>query len=373
MAGIKRLLGVIIPFFAIFLMSQNAFADSATANVADVSFWSSAAGHQVTTNVNLPWQIRLGGSPSDRRSFYLNRINIWYPVTANVNAQNVWGRLVMRFQINATASEEPYFCDKKLSDFTGAVSNVPIECAGEVVYWFDDGTYYSSFSPVYFNYDLTNLNAFTDYSQALPNKKLTGITFKILKTGRYDVYSVLYGWDYVGTIKISDASFFINSQATTDINPLINQGNTQINQNNTMIDQNNTQINQNQQQINQNQQQINQDANYYNSNYQANDNISNQSAGDIQGSQNQQTTSLINVISGFISAFSGITAGNCNLTLEFPDYAGGTRVVNICSGKDKAPRIVEIGSSMLLICVFVPLAYIVIRMIYNEIRSWTNG
>lgn len=102
-------------------------------------------------------------------------------------------------------------------------------------------------------------------------------------------------------------------------------------------------------------------------------NIQNQSSSDIQGAENTQTTSLINVISGFISAFSGISAGNCNLTLEFPAYAGGTRVVNICSGKEKAPRIVEIGSSLLLILVFVPLAYVLIRMIYNEIRSWTNG
>ena len=103
------------------------------------------------------------------------------------------------------------------------------------------------------------------------------------------------------------------------------------------------------------------------------DNIENQNSSDIQGSENGQTTSLINVISGFISAFSGVSVTNCNFTLEFPDYAGGSRVVNICSGKDKAPRIVEIGSSLLLICVFVPLAYILIRMIYNEIRSWTNG
>lgn len=117
----------------------------------------------------------------------------------------------------------------------------------------------------------------------------------------------------------------------------------------------------------------NQNKDYYDKNYEAVDNIDNQSSSDIQGAENAQTTNLINVISGFISAFSSISAGNCNLTLEFPDYAGGTRVVNICSGKEKAPRIVEIGSSLLLICVFVPLAYILIRMIYNEIRSWTNG
>lgn len=112
---------------------------------------------------------------------------------------------------------------------------------------------------------------------------------------------------------------------------------------------------------------------YNDKQYQATDNISNQNSSDIQGAENQATTNLIGVLSGFISAFSNINATNCNLTLEFPDYAGGSRTVNICSGKEKAPRIVEIGSSLLLIGVFVPLAYILIKMIYNEIRSWTNG
>ena len=117
----------------------------------------------------------------------------------------------------------------------------------------------------------------------------------------------------------------------------------------------------------------NYNAEFYDEQRQANDNISGQSSSDIDGAENQATTNLIGVLSGFISAFRNVNATNCNLTLEFPDYAGGSRVVNICSGKEKAPRIVEIGSSLLLIGVFVPLAYILIRMIYNEIRSWTNG
>lgn len=112
---------------------------------------------------------------------------------------------------------------------------------------------------------------------------------------------------------------------------------------------------------------------YYDEQRKADQNISNQSSSDIDGAENQATTNLIGVLSGFISAFSNVNATNCNLTLDFPSYAGGTRVVNICSGKEKAPRIVEIGSSLLLIGVFVPLAYILIKMIYNEIRSWTNG
>ena len=115
------------------------------------------------------------------------------------------------------------------------------------------------------------------------------------------------------------------------------------------------------------------DQEFYDEQRQGVQNISDQSVSDIQGSENQTTTNLIGVLSGFISAFSNINATNCNLTLEFPNYAGGTRVVDICQGKERAPRIVEIGSSLLLIGVFVPLAYFLIKMIYNEIRSWTNG
>lgn len=132
------------------------------------------------------------------------------------------------------------------------------------------------------------------------------------------------------------------------------------------IQQFNTVISQNQQIINQNQEQIDKEN-------AAVDNIENQTPENIDGSTNPQTTSLINVISGFISAFSSINPTNCNLTLEFPDFVGGSRVVDICSGKEKAPQIIEIGSSLLLICVFVPLAFVVIKMIYSEIRSWTNG
>ena len=133
------------------------------------------------------------------------------------------------------------------------------------------------------------------------------------------------------------------------------------------------QINQTQQMIQQNQTIIEQNNREYEQQQQAIDNISNQSPSDIDNAENAATTNLIGVLSGFINAFSNINATNCSLTLEFPDYAGGSRVVDICQGKEKAPRIVEIGSSLLLIAVFVPLAYILIKMIYNEIRSWTNG
>lgn len=126
-------------------------------------------------------------------------------------------------------------------------------------------------------------------------------------------------------------------------------------------------------QIDQNTTIINQNNEYYSHEYDATDNISGQSASDIQGATNAQTTSIIGTISSFVSALGSVQAGSCELTLPFPSFVGGQQVVNPCTGKDKAPTIVQIGSSMLLIVFFVPLAFIVLKMIYNEIRSWTNG
>lgn len=86
-----------------------------------------------------------------------------------------------------------------------------------------------------------------------------------------------------------------------------------------------------------------------------------------------QATNLINAFSGFVSALGGLSATNCNLTLNFPDFAGGSRVVNVCQNKDKAGNIISVFSSLTLIVFYVPLAIRLLTMIYNEIRSFTNG
>lgn len=138
---------------------------------------------------------------------------------------------------------------------------------------------------------------------------------------------------------------FTNNVSETLLQQQIYQNNLIIEQNQSVIDQNNS----------------------------AYDAISGQDVSDIPDSTNSQTTSLIGVISNFISSLSSYNATSCSLTLPFPNYAGGTTTVDPCSGKEIAPTIVQVASSLLLICTFVPLAFIVLRMIYNEIRSWTNG
>lgn len=122
---------------------------------------------------------------------------------------------------------------------------------------------------------------------------------------------------------------------------------------------------------------------YTDAQYDAVDNISGQSSSDMPNSSDQQTTNLIGIISGFITTISGLNLnGNCNLTLPFPQFVGGSKVVNICSGRDYMSvtgvlgydiNLISIFGRFMLICFFVPICFILLRMIYKEIRSWTNG
>lgn len=106
------------------------------------------------------------------------------------------------------------------------------------------------------------------------------------------------------------------------------------------------------------------------------DNIEEQTPSDISSSgntENQASTNLIGAFSNFVSALTNIQTGNCNITLGFPDYAGGSRTVNICQNKDKAGNLISVFSSLTLIVFYIPLAIRLLTMIYNEIRSYTNG
>lgn len=109
---------------------------------------------------------------------------------------------------------------------------------------------------------------------------------------------------------------------------------------------------------------------------QATDNISNQTPSNISqngNTENQASTNLIGAFSSFVNALTNIQTGNCNITLAFPAYAGGSQTVNICQNKDKAGNLISVFSSLTLIVFYVPLAIRLLTMIYNEIRSFTNG
>ncbi len=107
---------------------------------------------------------------------------------------------------------------------------------------------------------------------------------------------------------------------------------------------------------------------------QATDNISNQSPSDMGSDvENQQTTSIINLFGSFLSALTSVNAGSCVIQLPFPSYAGGNWTMNICQYKDKAGNIISLFASATLILFYLPVAWRLLGMIYNEIRSFTNG
>ena len=112
---------------------------------------------------------------------------------------------------------------------------------------------------------------------------------------------------------------------------------------------------------------------YYDEQRQADQNISNQSASDINGAENQVTTNLIGIITSFVTELSSFSATDCNLTLPLPSFVGGETTVNICQGKDVLGNFISLFSTLTVVMFYIPLAWILLKMIYNEIRSWTNG
>lgn len=113
--------------------------------------------------------------------------------------------------------------------------------------------------------------------------------------------------------------------------------------------------------VNQEQSQATQDA--------AND--SQQAASD--NSSSSQTTNLIGAFQSFVTAITSLSATNCNVTLPFPSSLGGNMQVNICQNKDYAGNIISVFASLTLIVFYIPFSLRLLSMIYNEIRSFTNG
>lgn len=106
---------------------------------------------------------------------------------------------------------------------------------------------------------------------------------------------------------------------------------------------------------------------------QAVENIEDQSPSDMQVGSDSSAQSLIGTLTSFLSYITNLQATNCNVSLPFPSYAGGTQTFNVCQGKDKAGNIVSIFSSLTLFVFYLPVAFKLLGIIYSEIRSFTNG
>lgn len=103
------------------------------------------------------------------------------------------------------------------------------------------------------------------------------------------------------------------------------------------------------------------------------DNINDQTPSDIGNTDSPQTTSLLNTIGNFIGALGNLSATNCIVDLNFPSFAGGTQRVNVCQNKQYTGNIVQVAGSIFLVVFYIPIAFMLLSKIYNEIKSFTNG
>ncbi|MDR3298218.1 MAG: hypothetical protein LBT19_02545 [Candidatus Nomurabacteria bacterium] len=96
------------------------------------------------------------------------------------------------------------------------------------------------------------------------------------------------------------------------------------------------------------------------------DNIENQDSPDIG---NESTaTNIIGYITGFVSAALAISPTNCNINMDTGYVNVGQ--VNLCSGG--LPTLVPIITSAVAVSIFIPYAYIMIKRIFAEIRSFSG-
>ena len=113
--------------------------------------------------------------------------------------------------------------------------------------------------------------------------------------------------------------------------------------------------------------------NFYNAESGAADNISGQTPPASGSGENNTTSSLLDTLGSFLTAISNLSATNCEVVLAFPAFAGGSQTVNICQNKEYTGNIVSIAGSIILVLFYLPVAFMLVNKIYSEIRSFTNG
>lgn len=106
---------------------------------------------------------------------------------------------------------------------------------------------------------------------------------------------------------------------------------------------------------------------------QADNNISNQSSSSFGDISSPITTNLVGVLSSFVSSLSSITpAQTCQLNLPFPAFAGGSWQVNPCQLPSEMVTWINVFASVIAIFFYIPLIILLLKMIIGEIRSFQN-
>lgn len=331
----KLFLGIIIPIFGFFLMSQNTFAATMSPHEFGLRWRDYGSS---TYN----WQLGLYAGPNYYVSgFGLNAFRIqWQDLVYQGNHASIHSEInVVSWDIGNIRRNQwvnlPYqtvlVCASSVGTVKVAQSNVNTVITN---WWGNDNSARST------------LTFYVD------------IAFSGLPQNSTGHLSCLIGSDsyaFASNNTVTNTRYYVEQAPSTiefsnNINDALLQ--TQINQNNSIIEQNNA---------------------YYNHEYEAENNISSQTTGNIPNSSDQQTTNLIGLLSSFLSQLQAFSATNCNLALPFPEFIGGTQTVNICQGKDVLGNFITIIGTLTMVMFYIPLAVVLLKMIYNEIRSFTNG
>lgn len=339
-------IGIIIPFFAIFLMSQNTFAASLSTSSFDLhARWSVGYDYQWFHNL-------VYGSPTSTNSnSYVNiagnggAANLYQFNTPSVTAGGNYATI--HFETNIVCSNTSPGCLVKFVNLneqnliTCSASGATVLSKNLQSVTTDWDTIINN--TVYYN---TTLTFYGDVVMSGFNQNGAYSFTCLMGNNNYAFY-----WNAGSVV---DKLYFEQNPAT--ITWSNDKSAALLEAQNSILETQNRLL----------QEQLDREQNAVN-------NIEGQQSSDIPNSSDAQTTNLLGVINRFISALSNISLGSCIVPLNLPEYAGGSIQADLCQYKDKAPAIVQIGSSMLLICVFIPLAWLILRMIYSEIRSWTNG
>lgn len=349
---IKLFLGIFIPFFAIFVMSQNTFA----ASIGPAEFGLSYRGYN---SAQYNWQLGLYAGPNYYvEGWGLNGVRIqWQSLTYQGNHASIHS------EINVVSWESGTFQRNQWV-------NLPYQS----VYACSNSAGTAKIEQSNVNTAITNWTG-PDGSARSTLTLYVDIALSGLGSGDTGSLACLVGsqsYAFASNTSATNSRYYIEQAPSTiefsnNINDVLLQ--TQINQNNSMIYNQNMMIDQNKQ-INTNI--VEGFDQLHNDQQNASDNIGGQDTGDIDGATNQQTTTLIGILSNFVTTITNVQATSyCSFTLRFPAFAGGNQRADLCQGRQD--QIINIFSSVVLVTFFIPLAYLLLKMIYNEIRSWTNG
>lgn len=345
---------IFIPVLCILLMSHNTYALELSQNVV---YQGSGTAPQwrddSTSSVSNTWhtgRIVYGGNSGNASEF--NSFYVRGNSGSNLPIQNSWylqvsGRIVYTGSDNKWNTSGNFIYTSQ--------GNCPIVDMETVEVQSHNGS--TSKTEQTFNYTIT-----CKYSGS--NNGVPQIGFKVQSRSQLDTYQFSvqnwFLWQYRSTAYDDTEVINAINKVRTSINNIYNSlGNT--NQKLDDIKDALDTLNETQSQQNQQEQE-------------SAENISDQTPADMGSSvENQQTTSIINLFGSFLSALTSVNAGSCVIELPFPSYAGGSWTMNICQYKDKAGNIVSLFGSATLILFYLPVAWRLLGMIYNEIRSFTNG